>query len=89
MLRINSAKNLDARKINMLRDSSSPAAPQNDIFGYLFISQLALQVVCKLAGPDFISACQVFATNMECWENGSIGKAVSCPFLPTVDLGKT
>ena len=30
---LSGAKNLDANKISMLRDSSSPAAPQNDIFG--------------------------------------------------------
>ena len=73
----------------MLRDSSSPAAPQNDIFGYFFISLQTVQVVCKLAGPEFISACQVFAANMEFWNNGSIEKTVSYPFLPNVDLGKT
>jgi hypothetical protein len=37
---MNSAKNLDAGRIKMLRDSSSPAASQNDIFGYFFSSLL-------------------------------------------------
>jgi hypothetical protein len=35
---LSGAKNLGASKINMLRDSSSPAAPQNDIFGDFFSS---------------------------------------------------
>jgi hypothetical protein len=33
---LSGAKNLGTSKINMLRDSSSPAAPQNDIFGDFF-----------------------------------------------------
>jgi hypothetical protein len=37
---LSGAKNLGASKINMLRDSSSPTAPQNDIFGDFFSSLL-------------------------------------------------
>jgi hypothetical protein len=42
-LKINSAKNLGASNINMLRDSSSPAAPQNDIFVDFFNSLLEVR----------------------------------------------
>ena len=39
---LSGAKNLDTNKISMLRDSSSPAAPQNDIFGDFFSSLLVV-----------------------------------------------
>ncbi len=51
-LRVNSAKNLLVRQINHLRDSSSPATPQNDILVELFN---------KLLGARPFSSPSVFA----------------------------
>ena len=42
-LKINSVKDLGASSINMLRDSLSPAAPQNDIFVEFFSSLLEVR----------------------------------------------
>ena len=58
---LSGAKNLGARIINMLGDSSSPAAPQNDIFGD-FSDKLPAACCLLSAGAKRLAFCDYFVS---------------------------